>query len=32
MYKGSCFAASLPAFVVVFALEYGLSNWSEMKS
>jgi hypothetical protein len=32
MYKGSYFATSLPAFVVVITLDYGHSNWGEMKS
>jgi hypothetical protein len=31
MYKRSCFATSSPAFVVI-ALEFGRSNWGEMKS
>jgi hypothetical protein len=31
LYKGSCFSTSSPAFVVV-ALQYGHSNWGEMKS
>jgi hypothetical protein len=30
--KGSCFTASLPAFSVVIALEYGHYNGCEMKS
>jgi hypothetical protein len=30
VYKGSSFTAPLPAFVVVFALEHGHSNWGEM--
>jgi hypothetical protein len=32
VYKGSCFAASSPAFVAVIVLDYGYSNWGEMKS
>jgi hypothetical protein len=32
MNKGACFTASSPAFVVVFALDYGHSNWDEIKS
>jgi hypothetical protein len=32
MYKGTCVTTSLPAFVVVIALDYGHSNWGKMKS
>jgi hypothetical protein len=32
MYKCSCSATSSPTVVVVIALEYGHSNWGEMKS
>jgi hypothetical protein len=32
MYKGSCFNTFSPAFVIVITLDYGHSNWGEMKS
>jgi hypothetical protein len=32
VFKGSCFASTLPRFVVVFVLEDSHSNWGEIKS